>query len=268
MATPTLLFLSLFITIFTIGAQARPGFHFHPCKTLLISSFTISSSFKPNLPNPNSQIDQNPSRIFTIFTETNQFYPKQQREDQSDSIILNLPDMVSEFHPDFLNFDFKFPHNPNTFRSFETAPRIPRPVIPFESPFVTGSLRERTKDILSVVVALLFGAGCGALTSATMYLAWSMFANRYEPARGSDDDESDYYYEYDDVSPKKGGYAKVPADAPVAAAAAPENEVLPFRRTKDILSVVVALFFKAGCGTLTYVKTYLVWSLSEDSIDD
>ncbi|KAG2722800.1 hypothetical protein I3760_02G142900 [Carya illinoinensis] len=35
----------------------------------------------------------------------------------------------------------------------------------------SSSLRDRTKDILSVVVALLFGVGCGALTAATMYLA-------------------------------------------------------------------------------------------------
>ncbi|KAI6691361.1 hypothetical protein NL676_028189 [Syzygium grande] len=71
--------------------------------------------------------------------------------------------------------------------------------------FDLSSLRDRTVDILSVVVALLFGVGCGALTAATMYLVWSLFASH----RGDDfQEESD-----DDevVSPKKMGYVKIPA---------------------------------------------------------
>ncbi|XP_050372799.1 uncharacterized protein LOC126790553 [Argentina anserina] len=75
-----------------------------------------------------------------------------------------------------------------------------------------SSLRDRTKDILSIVVALLFGVGCGALTAATMYLAWSLFS-----ARQSFDDAED------DFSPKKMGYVKIPEAvkaAPVKEAAA------------------------------------------------
>ncbi|KAE9606069.1 hypothetical protein Lal_00024537 [Lupinus albus] len=57
-----------------------------------------------------------------------------------------------------------------------------------------SSLRDRTNDIISVVVALLFGVGCGALTATTMYLAWSIFANLYEDYSSSYDhflDDSD-----------------------------------------------------------------------------
>ncbi|TKY56639.1 hypothetical protein E2542_SST21085 [Spatholobus suberectus] len=63
-----------------------------------------------------------------------------------------------------------------------------------------SSLRERTKDILGVVVALLFGAGCGAVTAATMYLLWSMCAM---------DLRSDCHDEIE--SPKKIGYVNIPA---------------------------------------------------------
>lgn len=64
-------------------------------------------------------------------------------------------------------------------------------------------------DIMSVVGALLFGVGCGALTASTMYLIWSLFSpNRFEFADSDDEyDEEDF----DDVSPKKMGYVAVPA---------------------------------------------------------
>ncbi|KAJ6290844.1 hypothetical protein OIU78_026571 [Salix suchowensis] len=70
-----------------------------------------------------------------------------------------------------------------------------------------SSLRDRTKDILSVVVALLFGVGCGALTAATMYLVWSLFSpsqSRYDDyfdGEFSDEEEEDL---------KKIGYVKIP----------------------------------------------------------
>ncbi|CAN1123028.1 hypothetical protein LINPERPRIM_LOCUS3010 [Linum perenne] len=77
-----------------------------------------------------------------------------------------------------------------------------------------SSLRDRTKDILSVVVALLFGVGCGALTAASMYLVWSLFAAR----SGAYYDESDYEEE-EDASPKKIGYVAIPEAEKVAAPA-------------------------------------------------
>ncbi|KAK7850303.1 hypothetical protein CFP56_001151 [Quercus suber] len=42
-----------------------------------------------------------------------------------------------------------------------------------------SSLRDRTKDILSVIIALLFGVGCRAFIAATMYLTWSLFSHRF-----------------------------------------------------------------------------------------
>lgn len=72
-----------------------------------------------------------------------------------------------------------------------------------------SSLRDRAKDILVVVVGLLFGVGCGALTAATMYLAWSLLTNRYDLC-GSDGGY-DYEDEEEEIeSPKKMGYTSIP----------------------------------------------------------
>ncbi|PIA60687.1 hypothetical protein AQUCO_00300300v1 [Aquilegia coerulea] len=90
------------------------------------------------------------------------------------------------------------------------APRHPAAVLPSFGG-VTSSLRDRTKDILSVVVALLFGVGCGALTSATMYLAWTLITNH----------DSDFSSDDEDVNPKKMGYCKIPDDVPPVIVAVP-----------------------------------------------
>lgn len=88
---------------------------------------------------------------------------------------------------------------------------------------VTSSVRDRSKDIMRFVGALLFGVGCGALTFATMYLIWSLFwPNRFD-FEDSEDDSGD------DVSPKKMGYIAIPTkvvDDELKKAAAPAKEVV------------------------------------------
>ncbi|GAA0149602.1 hypothetical protein LIER_08739 [Lithospermum erythrorhizon] len=79
---------------------------------------------------------------------------------------------------------------------------------------VKSSMKDRSKDIMSVVGALLFGMGCGALTAATMYLVWSLFApNRFE-FEESDDEEFDGEDDDELYNPKKigqGGYMVIPS---------------------------------------------------------
>ena len=66
-------------------------------------------------------------------------------------------------------------------------------------------------DIMSIVGALLFGVGCGALTAATMYLIWSLFApRRFDLAADSDEESDD---EENDVRANKKGYVAIPAAA-------------------------------------------------------
>ncbi|KAK9181263.1 hypothetical protein WN944_024400 [Citrus x changshan-huyou] len=59
-------------------------------------------------------------------------------------------------------------------------------------------------------VALLFGVGCSSLTDITMYLVWSLFANRHD-SRNSYEEFTDVDDHDDDLSPKKMGYEKIPA---------------------------------------------------------
>ncbi|XP_059450617.1 uncharacterized protein LOC132181426 [Corylus avellana] len=176
--TQRLLLLQLAIlAVLTISASARP------CKTLVISSYSFS--FK-----------QNPSAsgFVTVVTEISRFNPRPVHDRSFPSEI------------------FLFPARHEAPRD-QIEPSGLNKYLPSSSyDFDFSSLRERTKDILSVVVALLLGVGCGALTAATMYLAWSLFANRFYDSRYgspySDDDEDD---DDDDANPKKMGYVKIPA---------------------------------------------------------
>ena len=80
----------------------------------------------------------------------------------------------------------------------------------FSSTFGVSSLKDRTKDIISVVASLLLGAAYGALTAGTVYLIWSLFNHRHEgyyrslDGFSSDDDD-------DIFNPKKKGYVAIPA---------------------------------------------------------
>lgn len=156
--------------------------HFHPCRSFFISySFSISSP--QNLENLANPVEPNPdssSGFFAIYRDIKFPGPKP---------IINLEGFLVE-KPEFVNRAPLLRRSANSFYR-ENPPRA----------FGVSSLRERTKDILSVVIALLFGVGCGALTSATMYLAWSLITNRYELAT-SDDDEA---------GPNDMGYVKIPA---------------------------------------------------------
>ncbi|XP_068640737.1 uncharacterized protein [Aristolochia californica] len=157
----SLILLSL-MSLFAIGASARP------CKTLFIS-YTISS-FRTSFQFSDSAT-QNPSELF-VFAEFNDVDPKPSR---------------------YFTSDFFVPEYRQSAR-FRDKNEVARP-----NPVGFSSLRDRTKDILSVVVALLFGVGCGALTSAAMYLVWSLVTNSHD---GESDDE--------DAVHNDGGYAKLP----------------------------------------------------------
>ncbi|XP_002532984.2 uncharacterized protein LOC8276598 [Ricinus communis] len=184
---PKLLLLLSLIASLLISVSARP------CKTLFISSYTFS--IRPLNPNPNSN---NPSSGFvTIVTEITQ---KQQR---SSEVFLD-PRFFRAVGDD--NSESQ-----QVIHQQQQQKEEGGVVLPFGlglSSYDINSLRDRTKDILSVVVALLFGVGCGALTAATMYLVWSLFSTRYNYHYGEFDDEDDED-EDEDVSPKKMGYVKI-----------------------------------------------------------
>lgn len=166
-STPLLLAL---ISLLAASAVARPGVSFHPCNTLFIT-YTISTTDAalPGEPRVSGSIS-----VYRIITSSR------------NADVDPRPSMIPRA-------GFLLPHR-------EVAPARP-------AAFGFSSIQERAKDILVVFVGLLFGVGCGALTAATMYLAWSLVAHRHEIY------DSDAYSDEEDVdeSPKKAGYVKIPA---------------------------------------------------------
>ncbi|XP_058098006.1 uncharacterized protein LOC131242986 [Magnolia sinica] len=185
-STPLLLlFLFSLIYLSSIVANARPGLHFHPCNTLFIS-LTISSS-KPPFHFSFSSDQQNPSGFFALLREIDESNPKPFLP--SPNLFLDRPEFPQSIHFDGISDG---PHKPT----------IPRHV-PFGS-LGASSLRDRTNDILSIVVSLLFGVSCGALTAATMYLAWSVIMSK------CDEEEFNVEDGNNNVGPKAMGYVKIP----------------------------------------------------------
>ncbi|KAE8697084.1 NC domain-containing protein-related [Hibiscus syriacus] len=133
--------------LFSISATAS-----RPCKTFLVSSYSIS------LHNPNDPSHAVSSRFVDVFTE------------------------------------------------FAQSNTLPIPADPKPSN-VFSSLRDRSRDILSVVAALLLGVGCGALTAATIYLVWMIFTGRREYLEDYESDE--------EFSSKKNGYVNIPPNPAV-----------------------------------------------------
>ncbi|KAL7151869.1 hypothetical protein ABFS83_04G059400 [Erythranthe nasuta] len=204
--------LILLLSLLAATASARP------CKTLFYFSATTTTTYypynslsrNPN-PNPNSIIrDQNPRYITLIFTSTST---------STTPISDRRPYISIDSDPAF--------YDDSQSSSTMTSSEFP---LKFYSS-VSSSIRDRTKDIMSVVGALLFGVGCGALTAAVMYFLWALFTpSRFDFADGSSssDDEDD-----DDeiaAAKKKLGYVAIPkvvdGDVKKYAPPAPAKEVV------------------------------------------
>ncbi|KAK4791604.1 hypothetical protein SAY86_032017 [Trapa natans] len=169
-----------------------------PCKTLFVASYRFSIRRLPTVdPKPNPT---------------------------GDVVFLNLPTSDPSFYSSSSSgfvtiFTAAFPAvqvNPQAALSREVDVRSSESQQPEEQrkdeifgSFDYASLRERSLDIVNVVLSLLFGVGCGALTAATMYMAWYVITN----GGGSYLQESDDEYDSDE-SPKKMGYIKIHAPDP------------------------------------------------------
>ncbi|XP_061339125.1 uncharacterized protein LOC133285848 isoform X1 [Gastrolobium bilobum] len=159
------------LVVLSATATARP------CRTFIISSYSIR--------NPSSN-------TFATITE-----------------IRSLTPLYIDRNPQEIFFDSDIGpfHQPKLAEIEQRGASHPRDPLGFSTAYDFSSLRDRTKDILSVALALLFGVGCGALTAATMYLVWSVFSARHGYRSAAYDDFSDEEIE----SPKKMGYVKIPA---------------------------------------------------------
>ncbi|GAB4836136.1 hypothetical protein Ancab_001051 [Ancistrocladus abbreviatus] len=200
-----LLFLSL------SSVDARPGFHFHPCNTFRVS--TYSFSFRPRNPNfPDHPNLPHRPELIAVLAEFREF-----DDPKPDEIVVDTTEIL--------------PHNQKLFLNEEAAeiqdPFLHRPVLPFGA---SSSFYDRTMGILNVVASLLFGAACGALTAGIMYFIWSLLINRhhhdaYDSLDGFSSDDGDD--NDDDIfNPKKpaGGYVTVPAGPPATTEVASAKE--------------------------------------------
>ncbi|KAL9255472.1 hypothetical protein AKJ16_DCAP11789 [Drosera capensis] len=206
MASTTLMIIPLLVVVLLAAGSsvsARPGLPFHPCNTLLISTYSLS--FQPldtnNNPNPNP--DNHNPQFFALVARLRFLHPKP----HPFFIIDNneaAEDNVALPNPSFLLKEDR-PIRP-----------IPHP----HRPALGGSFLDRGLDVLNVLASLLFGAACGALTAGTMYFVWSLFNDRsgrdgvddaYRNLDGSSDDDDDIF------NPKKPVNVYV-ATVPVAAA--------------------------------------------------
>ncbi|KAI3519065.1 hypothetical protein L1887_08059 [Cichorium endivia] len=92
---------------------------------------------------------------------------------------------------------------------------------------VKTSIRDRTMDIMSIVGALLFGVGCGALTAATMYLIWSLFSARWFDFGGDSDEE--YHDEEPHIRPDEMACVDIPDATKPVPPSAEEVEAMKWR---------------------------------------
>ncbi|GFP90877.1 hypothetical protein PHJA_001231600, partial [Phtheirospermum japonicum] len=147
-------------------------------------------------PNPNSFFrGQNPRYLTLIFTTTTSRFPIPRPS--LDSVSGKPSDEDSRSSPLMITpSDFPL--------KFYTA--------------VSSSIRDRSRDIMTVVAALaamLLGAGCGALTAAAVYFVYVLLSRcrrrgasiDFDDVDSSDDDDAD-----DDVtSAKKFSYLPIPS---------------------------------------------------------
>ncbi|XP_075086374.1 uncharacterized protein LOC142169070 [Nicotiana tabacum] len=202
MATSNFTLLLLAFSLLAVSAAARP------CKTLFfitstsyyhIPTTTTSQNANPNflLPNPSISLQFLTFSFSSIsFRDGSSKFGLNRPSiffRRSDPILIRGPD------PIFYDRDDAVEQVDELESRASTSMMIP---VEFYSS-VTSSVRDRSKDIMRVVGALLFGVGCGALTAATMYMIWSLFwPNRFDFEDSEDDSD-------DDVSPKKMGYVAI-----------------------------------------------------------
>ncbi|XP_051118538.1 uncharacterized protein LOC127242872 [Andrographis paniculata] len=185
---------SLPLLLLLVAAAAATTAAARPCKTLFYFSATTTTTFYPNansLPE-----DVNPNYIFRDLS------PRYLNLVFTSATDNRVPDRFAS-----INFD----SNGDDSQSSSMIASSGLPLKFYSS--VSSSIRDRTRDLMSVVGALLFGVGCGALTAAVMYLVWALFSDRrleYEDVSSSDDEDDEI-----SAAKKKFGYVAIPADAKV-----------------------------------------------------
>ncbi|XP_028769015.1 uncharacterized protein LOC114726576 [Neltuma alba] len=170
----------------SISATARP------CRTTFVSSYSVSFRLHSS------------AATLTTFKEIRSLVPLDVVGNNDNNY--DNPSLAAEIFFDGALWGRRFEEDEN---ETEIEPWRSHMRAPFGfSSHNSSSFRDRTKDIVSVVLALLFGVAGGALTAIGLYLIWSVLSDRYY-YRDSYDNYVDDDEEID--SPKKTGYVKIPA---------------------------------------------------------
>lgn len=197
--------LLLLLSLLAATASARPCktfFYFSATTTTTTTTYYPQNSLPAN-PNPNFSLrHRNPRYVTFIFTSTT----------------------ANPFADRRPGVDFK--SDPSIGGDSQSSQAMTSSDLPLKFySTVSSSIRDRTKDIMSVVGALLFGVGCGALTGAIMYFVWALFSpGRFDFVDVSDDEDD----EEDDVAAtkKRLGYVAIPAKTEDLKPAPPAKEVV------------------------------------------
>ncbi|KZV27208.1 hypothetical protein F511_04661 [Dorcoceras hygrometricum] len=169
---PTILLLCLL-------AAAAYAVSARPCKTL----FFITTTYFPRNPNPDPLL-QDPRYLSLIFTTTTVRFPR---------IQPSLSFRSNSFEEEARSSSMASSEDPVRFYSS-----------------VSSSIRDRSKDIMGIVGALLVGVGFGVLTGVAIFFVWALFSPRhFDFSDGSDSEDHDI------GDAKKFGYVKIPAEIKV-----------------------------------------------------
>ncbi|XP_073146761.1 uncharacterized protein [Henckelia pumila] len=171
------------ILLLCLLAAAAASVSARPCKTLFFITTTTTTTYYPRNPNQDPLL-QNPRYLSLIFTTTTARFPHRQ------------PSL--SFRSNSLDDEARS----SSMASSEAPVRF------YSS--VSSSIRDRSKDIMGVVGALLVGVGFGVLTGVAIFFVWALFSPRqFDFSDGSDSED-------DDISAaKKFGYVKIPAETKV-----------------------------------------------------
>lgn len=175
------------LSVWVISVDAKP------CKMIFMSSYAFS--FKQNLSS---------SSVFTVATEISHFNPRTtfNRAFPSDILVFTVEYKVRDRLISRDNMTLRLGLKKSLYSSYDFS-----------------SLQDRTKDILNMVLALLYGVCCGPPSVATLYLVWSSFSNqRYNSLFYKKND----HREDNEFNPKKKECVKISiADSMPASAYSP-----------------------------------------------
>lgn len=164
-----------------LQAQGRPGKPFYACRSYIVSiSFSL-----PRYHHPKEE-----GLLLAMPVETHKLDVfKGDLNGEPNQVIYESWGFTNNYNPFHKSNDM---HN-----SFEkTKPHG-------HQKQMMSTFQKRARDVLSILIALLLGALCGAITSTIFHVVWALATHRYRVSSAEVEGVS--------ADPKDFGYQKLPA---------------------------------------------------------